>query len=68
MNVPTFLGILKEKKKIQKNIYKFFFRILELILADLHNAMFLKMMTQVLFCSRHTEIRKTEKWKAMKKS
>ena len=38
-----------------------------MILADLHNAMFLKMMTQVLFCSRHTEIRKTENWKAMKK-
>ena len=38
-----------------------------MILADLHNAIFLKMMTQVLFCSRHTEIRKTEKWKAMKK-
>lgn len=37
-----------------------------LTLADLHNAQNLKKMTQELFRSRHTEIRKTETWTALK--
>jgi len=37
-----------------------------LTLADLHNAPRLKKMTQELFRSRHTEIRKTETWKVLK--
>jgi len=37
-------------------------------LADLYNALRLKKVTQELFSSRHTEIRKTEGWKALKKS
>jgi len=37
-----------------------------LVLADLHNAMNLKKMTEKLFYSRHTELRKTEAWKTLK--
>jgi len=36
-------------------------------LADLHNALNLKKMTEDYFRSHHTEIRKTESWKALKK-
>jgi len=47
-------GHNKGEKENTKKYIQVFFRVFHtLILTDLHNAVFLKMMTQVLFCTRH---------------